>query len=46
MAHQWTEYEKAPCISQESDYQISMGPFSEKVARSHRCLLVAIELVE
>ena len=46
MAHQWTEYDEFPCISQESDNQISMEPFSEKVARSHRCLLVSIELME
>ena len=33
MAHQWTEYDKAPCVTQESDSQISMEPFGEKVAR-------------
>ena len=34
MAHQWTEHDKGPCITQESDSEISIEPFSEKVARS------------
>ena len=46
MAHHWSEYDEAPCITQESDSHITMELFSEKVERSQRCLPGAIELIE